>query len=179
MLSVGYMAELVERCIGSHHGSMEIAYSREEQPLGTGGGVRLAVRLIRSDPVLVLNGDSYCHLDLPSLVGFHRERGGRGTLAVVQLPDASRYGRVRLDDARRVIGFDEKGVAEPGSINAGVYVLQADLLRSIPEGRPVSMEQSASRPGSRTGSMDSRARPRSSTSAPRSRTPWPGVSSPV
>jgi NDP-sugar pyrophosphorylase family protein len=141
VLSVGYMAEQVERCIGSRHGSMEIAYSREEQPLGTGGGVRLAARLIQSDPVLVLNGDSYCHLDLPSLVGFHSERDGRGTLTVLQVPDTSRYGRVRLDDARRVLAFDEKAAGEPGYINAGVYVLDANLLRSIPKGRPVSLER--------------------------------------
>jgi NDP-sugar pyrophosphorylase family protein len=141
VLSVGYMAERVERCIGGRHGSMEIAYSREEQPLGTGGGVRLAARLIQSDPVLVLNGDSYCHLDLPSFVGFHGERGGRGTLAVLQVPDTSRYGRVRLDDARRIIGFDEKVVGKLGYINAGVYVLNANLLRSIPEVRPVSLER--------------------------------------
>jgi D-glycero-alpha-D-manno-heptose 1-phosphate guanylyltransferase len=141
VLSVGYMADLVQECIGTRHGSMEISYSREEQPLGTGGGARLAADFVLSNPVLALNGDSYCHVNLPDLVRFHGERGGRGTLTVLRLADVSRYGRVRLDDARRVICFDEKVAGEPGFINAGVYVLDADLLRSLPRGQPVSLER--------------------------------------
>jgi NDP-sugar pyrophosphorylase family protein len=141
VLSVGYMADLVEQHIGPRHGSLEIIYSREEQPMGTGGGARLAAGFVQSDPVLVMNGDSYCHMDLPALVRFHGERGGRGTLAVLEVADMSRYGRVRLDDAKRIICFDEKAAGEPGYINAGVYLLDANLLRSIPQGQLVSLER--------------------------------------
>jgi len=141
VLSVGYMADMVQHRIGPRHGSMEIVFSREEQPLGTGGGVRLAVGCVQSDPVLVLNGDSYCHLDLPSLVRFHGEQGGRGTLTVLQVPDASRYGRVRIDVAQKIVGFDEKVTGESGYINAGVYVFCMGLLQSIPAERPVSLER--------------------------------------
>jgi D-glycero-alpha-D-manno-heptose 1-phosphate guanylyltransferase len=141
VLSVGYMADLVEDCIGTRHGLMEIAYSREEQPLGTGGGVQLATRLVRSDPVIALNGDSYCHLDVPSLVRFHGERGSHGTLSLFHVSDTSRYGRVKLDDAQRVIGFQEKMTGGgAGHINAGIYVLSQALLQSIPAGRAVSLE---------------------------------------
>ncbi len=140
VLSVGYMADLVEDCIGTRHGSMEIAYSREEQPLGTGGGVQLATRLVRSDPVIALNGDSYCHLDVPSLVQFHSERGSHGTLSLFHVSDTSRYGRVKLDDAQQVIGFQEKMTGKPGYINAGIYLLSQALLQSIPGGRAVSLE---------------------------------------
>src|SRR5262249_15274189 len=142
VLAVGYMAEAVERCIGPHHGAMEVSYSRESRPLGTGGAARLAAERVRSETILVMNGDSYCHVDLPTMARYHHENGGPNTLAVVEVPDASRYGTVEFDDARRVIGFREKkGTAEPGWVNAGVYLLGLDLLRSIALETPVSLER--------------------------------------
>jgi NDP-sugar pyrophosphorylase family protein len=141
VLSVGYMQELVEEQIGPRHGSMEIVYSRETEPLGTGGGVRLAARLVQSDPAFVLNGDSYCHVNLAALVRFHRDRAARGTLTVLELPDTARYGRVKLDAAQRILRFEEKISGEPGYINAGVYVLSSAMLASIPAERPVSLER--------------------------------------
>jgi NDP-sugar pyrophosphorylase family protein len=140
VLSVGYMADLIEERIGTRHGSMEIVYSREKQPLGTGGGVRLAAQVVTSDPVITLNGDSYCHLDVASLVRFHAEQCSRGTLSLLHVSDTSRYGRVKLDDSRRVIGFQEKMTGESEYISAGFYILSRELLQSIPLGRPVSLE---------------------------------------
>jgi D-glycero-alpha-D-manno-heptose 1-phosphate guanylyltransferase len=141
VLSVGYMRDLVEERIGTRHGSMEIVYSRETEPLGTGGGVRLAARFVQSDPVLVFNGDSYCHVDLPALVRFHRQGNNPGTLTVVELSDTSRYGRVKLDASKRILRFEEKLSGEPGYINAGIYVMSAARLESIPPEQPVSLER--------------------------------------
>ena len=64
VLSTGYMAHDVESAIGETYGGIRVRYSREEQPLGTAGGVRLALGKTTSDPILVLNGDSSCNVDL-------------------------------------------------------------------------------------------------------------------
>ena len=144
VLAVGHLADMVEHTIGPRHGLLEVAYSRESQPLGTGGGVALAARHVGSDPVLVLNGDSYCHLDLPGMAASHRAHGGLGTLAVVRVGDASRYGTVRLADDDRIVAFEEKTAeAVPGWVNAGVYLLSATRLRSLQTGRPSSLERDA------------------------------------
>ena len=145
VLCTGYMGELVERAFGSEYRGAELAYSLEASPLGTGGALQLALPLLASDPVLVLNGDSYCDVDLRALKLWQVESGARNVLTLTRVEDTSRFGRVELDDERRLTSFLEKGDAEgPGLINAGVYLLGRELLESIPDataGGPVSLER--------------------------------------
>jgi NDP-sugar pyrophosphorylase family protein len=62
-------------------------------------------------------------------------------MLLAEVEDASRYGRVEIDEDGSVLQFAEKGEAGPGLINAGVYVLQKSVVAEIPEGRPVSLER--------------------------------------
>ena len=113
----------------------------EPSPLGTGGGLRNALPLLRSEAVLVMNGDSYAGVDLRLLQAVHRRRRARATMLLAEVADAARYGRVEIDDDGSVIGFMEKGEPGPGLINAGVYVLHRSVVEAIPEGRAVSLER--------------------------------------
>ncbi len=141
-LCTGYRAEQIENAFGASYQGLRLIYSRETQPLGTGGALRLAAPKIPSDPVLVINGDSAVDADLAELVAWHRAHGAAGTLLLAHVDDARRYGRVRLDDTGRVLEFAEKSEREePGWINAGVYVLGRDLLDSISPHREVSLER--------------------------------------
>ena len=124
---------------GSRWG-LEIRISREDTPLGTGGALGLARGLIASSPFLVLNGDSFVEADFRSLLSFHAARGAEATLLLVRVPDRSRFGSVRLADGSRIAAFEEKGLAGPGLVNAGVYALSRTVLEAIPAGRPVSLE---------------------------------------
>jgi NDP-sugar pyrophosphorylase family protein len=124
---------------GSRWG-LEIRSSREDTPLGTGGALRLARGLIASSPFLVLNGDSFVDADPRALVSFHTARRAGATLLLVRVPDRSRFGSVRLGDGGRIAAFEEKGLAGPGLVNAGVYALSRNVLDAIPAGRPVSLE---------------------------------------
>ncbi|MBI4445923.1 MAG: NTP transferase domain-containing protein [Acidobacteria bacterium] len=120
---------------------LEIKYSEDREPLGTAGAIRNALDLIDADPVLVLNGDSYCEVDLASFLAWHQSHGAEASLALTYVEDTSRYGRVQVNGEGRIERFDEKGEAVgPGWINAGVYLLSQRLVSSIPEGRPVSLE---------------------------------------
>jgi D-glycero-alpha-D-manno-heptose 1-phosphate guanylyltransferase len=106
---------------------------RELLPLGTGGALRRALALTRSPYAFVLNGDTYADVDLRHMLAAHVEAGARITLATVRVPDASRYGTVRVSDDR-VREFLAAGKAGEGTINAGVYVLNTDLLQGeLPE----------------------------------------------
>ena len=60
VLCTGHLADMVKKACGSTYGSMKLSYSQEFTPMGTGGALRLATPHIRSDSVLVMNGDSYC-----------------------------------------------------------------------------------------------------------------------
>ena len=142
VLCTGYMAEQVEAAFGDAHGVMRIDYSREAGPLGTGGALRLALDRLDSDPVLVMNGDSFCHADLIGLWARHLDVGAEATMLLVEVPDTARYGRVTLDANGALTAFTEKGsVTGPGWINAGAYVLRRAVVESISPGGVVSLEK--------------------------------------
>jgi len=139
----GYLADQIESKFGNGSAwGVTIEYSPEKQPLGTAGAVKLAQRHLKgASEFMVMNGDSFLEIDFSQLIRFHREWNGIASMAVVQVPDAGRYGTVRVDAGGRVIGFTEKtGSNTPGLINAGVYVFGCEIFGHIPEG-PVSFER--------------------------------------
>jgi NDP-sugar pyrophosphorylase family protein len=126
VLCTGHRGEGVRRTLGSSHQGMALEYSQEDQPLGTGGALRLALPLLRSDAALVLNGDSFFGLDLETFWTEASLRPG-AVLAVTRVQDTSRYGRVELDSDGRVLAFREKE-SGTGLVNAGVYRIPAAFL---------------------------------------------------
>lgn len=132
VLATGYKGEMIRtRYQESRRFEFEIRVSHEDTPLGTGGGLQQALAQVRSDQVLVLNGDSYVDFDLAALQVTHAARRSAVTLVAVEVPDAARFGCVRLRaDDDQVLGFEEKhGRHEPGWVNAGCYLIERDSLR--------------------------------------------------
>jgi len=109
--------------------------------MGTGGALRLALKLVRSDPVLVLNGDSLWSSGLCELMAFYRRRSARGSILLGRVSDGSRFGAVRTDARGRVLGFEPSGRKGPSFVNAGAYLLGRSLIARIPAGRVVSLER--------------------------------------
>ncbi len=142
VICTGYMADSVQHAFGNSFREMELRYSREEQPLGTGGALRLALPLITSDPALVMNGDSSCDVDLALFAKHHTESGASVSLVLTQVEDVSRYGVVDTDTNGAVTSFIEKGARQgAGLINAGIYLMARNIIHSIPEGNNVSLER--------------------------------------
>ncbi len=142
ILGTGYMAEKIESYFGSGNKlAMRIRYSREHEPRGTGGALKLAEPLI-SDPVLVLNGDSYVEWDLVPVLELFKTKDADLVIVLQTVADVTRYGSVALDQDGRVTQFVEKGVAAgPGLINAGVYLLRKQIVRGLPAGTAISLEK--------------------------------------
>jgi NDP-sugar pyrophosphorylase family protein len=139
----GYLADQIQNKFGDGSAwDLTIEYSREEQPLGTAGAVKLAQNhLGEVSDFLAMNGDSFLEIDFAELIQFHRGQKGLVSMAVVPVEVAGRYGTVRVDSRQRVVGFTEKTADEgPGLINAGVYVFDRAMLEHIPEG-PASLER--------------------------------------
>jgi mannose-1-phosphate guanylyltransferase len=145
VLAVNYMAEALVRYFGPTKFDLGIIYSREARPLGTGGPIKKArEHLIDDEPFLVLNGDIISDIDYRRLVEHHKSNGALATIALIRVPDPSRYGAVELDGEGRVIRFVEKperGMAPSNLINAGIYVFEKEILNYIPNGRKVSTEK--------------------------------------
>src|SRR5437867_8426562 len=142
ILGTGYMAEKIESYFGSGNKlAMRIRYSREHEPLGTGGALKLAEPLI-SDPVLVLNGDSYVEWSLNPMLELFRAKDADIVVVLQAVADVTRYGSVALDHDGRITQFLEKGVrGGPGLINAGVYLLRKQIIRDLQTGGPISLER--------------------------------------
>jgi mannose-1-phosphate guanylyltransferase len=143
-LSCGHLAATIRDAFGDGGAlGVRLEYAVEPEPLGTGGGIAHAARGL-AEPFLALNGDVLSELDLSALVGFHRERGSRATIALTPVDDPSRYGVVVTGADGAVEAFVEKpprGEAPANTVNAGAYVLEPDVLDLIPPATPVSIER--------------------------------------
>ena len=138
----GYMSEMVEAHFrDGRQWDMEVVYSRDPIPLGTAGAVRYALSQVRSDRFLVMNGDSYCRVDVSRLEEVHTTRGACATLWLVRVDNCRRYGSVVIGEDGAVQAFREKSPEKcTGLINAGIYLLEREAAETIPEGRAVSLE---------------------------------------
>jgi mannose-1-phosphate guanylyltransferase len=144
VLSLGYLPDVFAAWFpeGSFR-SLKLRYAVEPEPLGTAGAIGFAAQDL-DGRIVVCNGDVLTTLDLAALVSFHRSRGARATIALTEVSDPSPFGVVPTRDDGAVAAFVEKpapGRAPSNWINAGIYVLEPDVLARIPSGRPVSIER--------------------------------------
>src|SRR5512134_1814249 len=137
VLSLSYRPDDVQEAIkGFCPPGLSLSYTVEEEPLGTGGAVRYAATG-REDTLVVLNGDVLSTIDLRAVLAFHRAKRAKATIVLTPVEDPTAYGLVQLARDGRVQGFLEKPSWEEVStntINAGVYVLEPELLGYFPAG---------------------------------------------
>ena len=150
ILATGYLSELIEQRIGTRWQGMDIAYSLEPEPLGTGGAIRLAASRLHGDAAHVLNGDTWLEYEPAALEDAACAAGASMAIALARVEDVTRYGAVEIDH-RRVTGFREKGEAGPGWINAGCYFLGAEALAALPARDAFSFEQDVLQPRVQAG----------------------------
>ena len=179
ILSLGYRHEAVEAWIGTHPRRACISCVVEQEPLGTGGGVRLALSRAREQSVFILNGDTFFGVDYARMQAFHLSKSCVATLALKPMRNFDRYGEVRCESSGRITGFREKQPCADGLINGGVYLIQRNALADMPE--KFSLEKDLSnRWRSRGCCAASAARATSSTSGFRRTMPAPsGILRPV
>jgi mannose-1-phosphate guanylyltransferase len=143
VLGTSYLAETFANHFGdgSEFG-LDLEYVVETEPLGTGGGIRNVAPYLRGSEVMVFNSDVLAGTDLAAVVGTHRETEADVTLHLVRVPDPRAFGCVPTDADGRVQAFLEKTDDPPtDQINAGCYVFRREIIDTIPEGRPVSVER--------------------------------------
>ncbi len=143
IISCGYLPDQIQAGFGSRYDGLALEYAVEDEPLGTGGAIGFAGRELEGS-FFALNGDSLREADLGELVDFHRSTGAKATILLTPVADPSRYGLVRTADDGRVETFLEKPRPEEidtDLINAGLYVLEPEVLELVPDGRAVSIER--------------------------------------
>ncbi|MGJ5753927.1 mannose-1-phosphate guanylyltransferase [Streptomyces puniciscabiei] len=148
VFATSYLAGLFEDEFRGFSQDLEISYAVEEVPLGTGGAIRNAGRLLRGGPearVLILNGDILSGVDLRGILARHEAAEADVTLHLTRVADPRAFGLVPTDDSGRVLAFLEKPRTQEeivtDQINAGCYVFRRSVLDAIPGEREVSVEQ--------------------------------------
>lgn len=156
VFATNYFADRIEAHFGEGAGfGVAMHYAHEQEPLGTGGAIRNAADVFPGQRALVLNGDILTDFDLGAVLRFHEERGAAATIALRAVERPHAFGALDTASDGRVSAWREPTEAEkravaanPGSptgerdyINAGVYVLEPEVVGAIPTGRPVSIER--------------------------------------
>ena len=128
VLSVGYLREVIFRWIDVNRLEFpfEFDYAVETEPLGTGGGIKLALDKVKSASAFILNGDTFFDVDLDALRQQHELSQKPITMALKPMTDFDRYGTVEFDTGNGgVTAFNEKKHCDHGLINGGVYLVSA------------------------------------------------------
>jgi D-glycero-alpha-D-manno-heptose 1-phosphate guanylyltransferase len=140
ILAAGYKYKVIESYFGSSYKNIELVYSIEKEPLGTGGAISEAAGLIISDYFFILNGDTFFEIDFGKMEEIFLKNKSGLMVALKPMIKFDRYGAV-ITNGDRIISFNEKRFCEKGLINGGVYMVIKDWLNERAMGKVFSFEK--------------------------------------
>ncbi len=141
VLGIGYKGEMIVDFCKNNFSHLDIHFSKEETPLGTGGALKFARPFIKSEPFFALNGDCFCRFDYPSLFRFHQEKSAQATLAVYRLPEKKDFGSITLDENNQILNFSEKSVDQATQFaSVGIYCFNQSVFDLMPQAEAFSIE---------------------------------------
>lgn len=127
VLAVSYKYEIIQEYFGNSYLGMQILYSIEKEPLGTGGAILEALNLINSNSCYVLNGDTFFDVNLDRL----KLDDSDICVALKPMKNFDRYGSVDIDNNNYISAFNEKKFTSNGLINGGVYLIKKNIFNSF------------------------------------------------
>ncbi|EAI7179036.1 D-glycero-D-manno-heptose 1-phosphate guanosyltransferase [Campylobacter coli] len=136
ILAVSYKYEVIKEYFKDEFLGIKIKYSIEKEPLGTGGAIKEALKIIKNE-TYVLNGDTFFGIDLSKL----KLNGSKICLALKQMNDFDRYGTVNVNEQGIVTSFEEKVFKKQGLINGGIYLLKKDIFDEFSLEKKFSFEE--------------------------------------
>jgi D-glycero-alpha-D-manno-heptose 1-phosphate guanylyltransferase len=139
-LAVSFQWQKFSPILGDRWNGLPLSYSIEPEPLGTGGAARQAVQEMGWSDSLIVNGDTLIDVNLLQMQQMAHARCADVIVALKQLDNTARFGRVTMGRDLRIDSFTEKGLTGPGLINAGIYWFRADALNRVQK-RSFSLER--------------------------------------
>ena len=160
IFATGYKSSEVKNYFGpKYYFGVEVSYSEEKIALGTGGAIRHALKLMKYENILVLNGDTLFKADLNKLKENFKVLNADMSIACKSMEDKTRYGTINIDFINEKLGggkqqgiirsFDEKQSESKNEedkekklyINGGIYIIKKELIMNIPENQKISLEK--------------------------------------
>ena len=125
IICTGYKSKQIENfLLAKNNFGIQISFSIEKTPLGTGGAIKKAGSAIRDNTFVVLNGDVITNIDLNKM---KKEKN-----VIASIPLKTKYGVVSTND-NKIIKFSEKKELDDKWMNAGIYVLSKNILKDLPK----------------------------------------------
>ncbi len=137
-ISTHYLPEVIKDYFGNgSQWGVNIRYIHEEKPLGTGGALGLLPHEEIHEPVLVMNGDLLTTMDYRALLDYHKEQSSTATMCVRQYEQQIPFGVIQ-NRGNKILSMIEKPIHKY-FINAGIYVLSPELVRSVTSTEKIDM----------------------------------------
>ena len=134
IFALGFRSELVIDYLNENFSDLDLIYSVEANPLGTGGAIKSALNFANTSQVIALNGDSFFNIDYNQFFEFHKSKESKFSIALAEIKDNDRYGAVELSDDV-ITSFKEK---QTGSdyvkktvINSGIYLIDSSYFSEL------------------------------------------------
>ncbi|MBY0282017.1 MAG: nucleotidyltransferase family protein [Alphaproteobacteria bacterium] len=134
ILSVHYKHEAISSFFKDSYKGLPLKYVIESNPLGTGGAIKNCADLINPEQsFFVFNGDTFLKFSQKEMYDLHCQKSCSITLALKNMSNCYRYGRVLFNEEKHIMAFDAAGYEGAGYINAGVYLLSSEVLKILPD----------------------------------------------
>lgn len=134
IMAVGYKSEVIVNYFGNKYLDMEILYSNEDYPLGTGGCIKKALELVNDEYVYIINGDTYFDINLSNM-----KTKKDIMIACKYMSNFDRYGKVIIEN-NRIVKFQEKKPNQDGYINGGIYLFRKNIFDGFNLNEKFSLE---------------------------------------
>lgn len=139
VLAVGYKKEYIKNYFGNNYKNIKLVYSEEEEPLGTGGAIKKALKECMDDNVIVMNGDVLARVNLNKMFENHLSSDSIMTIAVKEMTNFDRFGVVKFNKDR-ITKFEEKKYVKKGFMNTGIYIMNKNIFKNKIEDKSFSIE---------------------------------------
>ncbi len=142
VLGIGYRADFIKEYYKECKiPGVEIVFSQEDTPLGTGGAVKKAKKFIKSPVFLVLNGDSFSKFNPEDFFKFHQQKKAEASILLRKAENNQDYGAILTDRESRITCFSEKNqLGSNKYINGGVYLFNKSVFSKMPKEDKFSLE---------------------------------------
>lgn len=141
ILCTGYKGDFIRRYYENKNGRLKFFISEEKESLGTAGAIKNAEGFIKSDILLVVNGDSLCEIDVKDFLKFHVRKRAFISIVLTSIENPGDFGVIRLNRDQKIISYSEKVPISGNSLaNAGIYFFNRKMLEEIPSGEKLSLE---------------------------------------
>ncbi|MBV8254344.1 MAG: nucleotidyltransferase family protein [Chitinophaga sp.] len=131
IFSLGYLHEQITSFLEEHFQDIDYKIVIEEEPLGTGGAVKLCAEQTTENEILLVNADTFFELKINSLTAYSLQKNADCVIALTQLENFDRYGVVKLDDNNKVLSFEEKKKTDIGLINTGLIFFNKEIMMPL------------------------------------------------